>query len=265
MTIIRVKDYNEMSRTAANIVSAQVILFSKSLLGLATGETPIGMYKQLIEWNRKGDLDFSQVKTVNLDEYIGLSKDHHQSYFWFMRQNFFSHININAKNVFLPEGLVSDTDSECVRYEDNINKLGGIDLQVLGLGHNGHIGFNEPGTVFKKKTHVASLTERTIAANSRFFNSAEEVPRKAITMGMGTIMQAKRIVLMCSGEEKSEMLYKALCGDIDPMVPASILQLHTQLTVVADDEAIRLIAQDKRISGTIKTATAASAKRGRAI
>ena len=262
MIIIRAKDYNEMSRTAANIVSAQVILFSESVLGLATGDTPIGMYKQLIDWNRKGDLDFSQVKTVNLDEYIGLSKEHHQSYFWFMQQNFFRHINIDKKNIFLPDGLMSDTKRECARYESNIQTLGGIDLQVLGLGHNGHIGFNEPGSVFKKKTHVVSLTEQTIAANSRFFHKAEKVPEKAITMGMGTIMQAKRIVLMCSGEEKSGILYKALCGDIDPMVPASILQLHDNLTIVADDEALRLIGKDARISGTIKTAWDADIERG---
>jgi len=254
MTIIRAKDYNEMSRTAANIVSAQVILFPECVLGLATGDTPIGMYNQLIEWNKKGDLDFSQVKTVNLDEYIGLAKEHYQSYFWFMQQNFFNHININAKNVFLPDGLVSDTQNECARYEDRIQTLGGIDLQVLGLGHNGHIGFNEPGTVFKKKTHVVTLTERTIAANSRFFRDTEEMPKKAITMGMGTIMQAKRIVLMCAGEDKSEILYKALCGDIDPMVPASILQLHNNLTIVADDEALRLVRQDAKISNTIKIA-----------
>ena len=238
MKLVRVKNYDEMSRTAANIVSAQIILFPKSVIGLATGSTPIGMYRQLAEWNHKGDLDFSQVKTFNLDEYIGLPKDHNTSYFWFMRHNFFNHINIHLHNTHLPNGLAQDVEKECRDYEDKIKNAGGIDLQVLGLGHNGHIGFNEPDHVFKKNTHIAVLTERTLSANSRFFEDENQMPKTAITMGMGTIMQAKRIVMMCSGKEKSEILRSALAGDINPMVPASILQLHTDVTVVADEDAL---------------------------
>ena len=180
-----------MSRAAANIVSAQVILFPKSVLGLATGDTPIGMYRQLIEWHRKGDLDFSQVRTVNLDEYVGLSRDHDKSYNWFMWHHLFSQINVPPGNIFLPDGLAGDPAAECRRYEDNIRALGGIDLQVLGIGHNGHIGFNEPGPVFTKSTHVVTLSEQTLSANARFFDSYESMPRQAITMGMGTIMAGK--------------------------------------------------------------------------
>ena len=245
MKLIKTKNYQEMSRTAANIVSAQIILFPKSVIGLATGSTPIGMYRQLAEWNYKGDLDFSKVKTFNLDEYIGLPKDHDTSYFWFMRHNFFNHINIDLINTYLPDGLAEDVEKECQNYEENIRNSGGIDLQVLGLGHNGHIGFNEPDSVFKKNTHIAVLTERTISANARFFENPEQMPKTAITMGMGTIMQAKRIIMMCSGEEKSPTLRSALLGDIDPLLPASILQLHTNVTVVADEAALRFIDLDE--------------------
>lgn len=243
MKIIRANDYKEMSRSVANIVSAQVILCPQSVLGLATGDTPIGMYQQLIEWNRKGDLDFSAAKTVNLDEYIGLPKEHDQSYRWFMNHHFFKYINIDSKNTYLPNGLAEDVDAECVRYEEIIRQLGGINLQVLGLGHNGHIGFNEPNICFIKNTHQVTLSESTLVANSRFFSSINEMPKRAITMGMGTIMLSKRIVLLCVGEEKAEILYKSLYGNIDPMIPASILQLHPDLTVVADDAALSIITK----------------------
>lgn len=244
MKILKTKDYLDMSRTAANIVSAQVILHGKSVLGLATGDTPKGMYKQLAEWNKRGDLDFSQINTVNLDEYIGLSRDHEQSYYRFMYDNLFSHINIQINNTSLPNGLAEDVEKECQNYEANINKLGGVDLQVLGLGHNGHIGFNEPDTVFKKNTHKVELSESTLNANSRFFNNINEMPKSAISMGMGTIMRAKKILLMCSGKEKAEILYKSLFGDIDPMIPASILQLHMDVTVVADMDALSVIKEN---------------------
>ena len=255
MKIIQAKDYQEMSRIAANIVSAQVILFPRSVLGLATGDTPLGMYRQLIEWHRKGDLDFSQVRTVNLDEYVGLSKEHEQSYNWFMERHLFSRINVPATSIFLPDGLVEDTAAECRKYEANIRSLGGIDLQVLGIGHNGHIGFNEPGPVFTKNTHVVTLTERTLSANSRFFDSYDSMPRQAITMGMGTIMQAKRIVMLCAGEAKSEILRSAVLGDIDPMVPASILQLHTDVTIAADEAALGRMDLDELSAGGIEIVT----------
>lgn len=255
MKIIQAKGYQEMSRIAANIVSAQIILFPRSVLGLATGDTPIGMYRQLIEWHRKGDLDFSQVRTVNLDEYVGLSKEHEQSYNWFMRRHLFSQINLPPRNTFLPDGLAEDTAAECRHYEEIIRTLGGVDLQVLGIGHNGHIGFNEPGPVFTKNTHAVTLTERTLTANSRFFDSGESMPRQAITMGMGTIMQAKRIVLLCAGEAKSEILQSALLGDIDPMVPASILQLHTDVTIAADEAALGRMDLEKLAASGIEVVT----------
>jgi len=255
MKIIQAKDYQEMSRVAANIVSAQMILFPGSVLGLATGDTPIGMYRQLIEWYRKGDLDFGKARTVNLDEYVGLSTEHEQSYNWFMRQHLFSQVNLLPHNIFMPNGLAEDTAAECVRYEANIRAMGGIDLQVLGIGHNGHIGFNEPGPVFTKNTHVVTLSERTLAANSRFFDSGERMPRQAITMGMGTIMQAKRIVLLCAGESKAEILSRAVLGDIDPMVPASILQLHTDVTIVADQAALGRMSMDELSANGVEVVT----------
>lgn len=227
-----------MSRRAANIISAQVILKPDSVLGLATGSSPLGVYRQLIEWHRKGDLDFSAVRTVNLDEYCGLDKTSPQSYAYFMRENFFKDININPDNTYLPDGTNPDAEAECRRYNRIIRELGGIDLQLLGIGHNGHIGFNEPGEAFERETHCIALTERTIEANTRFFNSADEVPRKAYTMGIKNIMSARKILLIASGESKAEILCRALTGAIEPSVPASILQLHNDVTVVADEPAL---------------------------
>ncbi len=247
MKIIQVNNYIEMSRVAANIISAQVILFPQSVLGLATGNTPVGMYQQLIKWNQKGDLDFSRIKTINLDEYVGLPERHNQSYHWFMYHHFFQSININIKNTFIPASLIEDPGTECKRYEQNIKNLGGIDLQVLGIGHNGHIGFNEPACVFTKNTHVVQLSEDTINANSRFFQKKEDVPKSAITMGMGTIMQSKRVVMLCSGKDKAGILKKALIGDIDPMIPASILQIHSNITVIADEAALRYMTKNNLV------------------
>ena len=191
MKIIQAKNYEKMSRFAANIVSAQVILFPRSVLGLATGDTPVGMYKQLIDWNHKGDVDFSNVITVNLDEYIGLPKDHQNSYAYFMMSNFFNDININRDNIFLPNGLADDVELECARYEEIIKEIGGIDLQVLGLGHNGHIGFNEPNTYFKKSTHKVKLSESTISSNSRFFANKQEMPKARSAWGWGPSCRRK--------------------------------------------------------------------------
>lgn len=236
MKLINVDTYEKMSRRAANIISAQVILKPDSVLGLATGSTPLGTYKQLINWNRKGDIDFSQVVTVNLDEYVGLDSSNNQSYRYFMNKNFFEHININMDNTFVPNGCAADLEEECKRYDENISRLGGIDLQLLGIGHDGHIGFNEPDKYFVKNTHIVDLHESTVKANSRFFNSEDEVPKRAITMGMVSIMQAKKILLIASGKAKRDILEKALLGPITPEIPASILQLHPDITVIYSED-----------------------------
>jgi glucosamine-6-phosphate isomerase len=239
--ILETADYGSMSRVAANTISAQVILFPKSILGLATGSTPVGVYQQLIEWYKKGDLDFSGVTSFNLDEYCGLDPNHPQSYHSFMRENFFEHINIQKQNIHIPNGLASDIAAECADYDKLISSLGGIDLQLLGLGNTGHIGFNEPNESFDKMTHRVMLKEETILANSRFFGRPEDVPREAVTMGIKSIMQAKKILLVVSGEGKADILEKALFGPVMPLVPASILQLHPDVTVVADKAALSQI------------------------
>ena len=240
MIIYRAKDYKDMSRKAANIISAQVIMKPNCTLGLATGSTPLGIYDQLTEWYKKGDLDFSAVHSVNLDEYRGLPKENDQSYYYFMHKNLFDRVNILSENTNVPNGMEPDAEKECRRYEKLIADLGGIDLQLLGLGHNGHIGFNEPGEAFEKETHCVDLQERTIEANKRFFESADEVPRQAYTMGIKTIMQAKKILVAVSGEDKAEIVKKAFFGPVTPTVPASILQMHNDVTVVADEAALSL-------------------------
>ena len=239
MRIIRAKDYDHMSRQAANIISAQVILKPDSVLGLATGSSPIGTYQQLIKWHKKGDLDFSKVRTVNLDEYVGLAPVDSQSYYCFMRRNFFDHVNIYPANTNIPYGLNLNAEDECSRYDETIRRLGGIDLQLLGLGPNGHIGFNEPADSFTKGTHMVTLSDATVQANKRFFEKEEDVPRYAYTMGICDIMQAKRVVMVVSGESKAEIVKKAFFGPVTPMVPASILQLHTDFTLVADEAALK--------------------------
>ena len=238
MKLYRAKDYKDMSRKAANIISAQVIMKPDCVLGLATGSTPLGTYQQLIDWYNKGDLDFSETKSVNLDEYKGLPKDNDQSYYYFMYNNLFKHININLDNTNVPNGMEPDSEKECSRYEQVISGLGGVDLQLLGLGHNGNIGFNEPAQAFEKTTHCVDLTESTIEANKRFFASIDDVPKQAYTMGIQTIMKAKKILLLVSGEDKAAILRDALCGPVTPQVPASILQLHNDVIVVADEAAL---------------------------
>lgn len=232
MRFIKVENYEKLSRQAANIISAQVIIKPDSVLGLATGSTPIGAYTQLIKWFEKEDVDFSQTTTVNLDEYVGLNGDNDQSYRYFMDNTFFNHINIKKENTFVPNGCASDLEAEGVAYDTKIKELGGIDLQLLGIGVDGHIGFNEPDDVFVKGTHVVKLHESTIEANSRFFEKKEDVPTKAITMGMLSIMQAKKILLIANGQNKKEILEKAFYGPITPQIPASILQLHPDITVI---------------------------------
>lgn len=237
MRIIVAKDYKDMSRKAANIISAQIITKPNCVLGLATGSSPIGTYDQLVEWYEKGDLDFSQVSSVNLDEYRGLDHNHDQSYYYFMHEHLFDRINIDPANTNVPDGTEPDAEKECRRYEELIASYGGVDLQLLGLGHNGHIGFNEPAPAFDKETHCVDLTESTIEANKRFFASADDVPRQAYTMGIGTIMKAKKILVVVSGEDKAEIVAKAFYGDVTPEVPASILQFHPDVTVVVDEAA----------------------------
>ena len=241
MKIYKAKDYKDMSRKAANIISAQVIMKPNCVLGLATGSTPIGTYDQLVEWYNKGDLDFSEVTTVNLDEYKGLPRTNDQSYYYFMHQHLFDRVNIDPERTNVPNGMEPDAEKECGRYEELIRSLGGVDLQLLGLGHNGHIGFNEPGEAFEKETHCVDLTERTIEANKRFFASANDVPKQAYTMGIKTIMQAKKILIVVNGENKADIVERAFFGPVTPEVPASILQLHNDVTVVGDEEALAKI------------------------
>lgn len=238
MRIIKARDYNDMSRKAANIISAQIIMKPDCVLGLATGSTPIGTYKQLVEWYKKGDLDFSEVTSVNLDEYKGLSRDNDQSYYYFMNDNLFSHVNICKERTHLPNGMEPDSAKACAEYNAVIASVGGIDLQLLGLGHNGHIGFNEPADTFELETHCVDLTESTIEANKRFFAFYDDVPKQAYTMGIKTIMQAKKVLVVVSGKDKAGIVKQAFFGPVTPHVPASILQLHSDAIVIADEDAL---------------------------
>ena len=235
MRIYREKDYDAMSRRAAHVMAAEIIHRPDCVLGLATGSTPIGMYKQLIEWNKAGYITFKEVRTVNLDEYKGLSPEHDQGYRYFMQKQLFDHVDILPENTRVPDGLAADADAECAAYDAYIRSLGGIDLQLLGVGHN---GFNEPADVFVTPTHVVDLTERTIDANARFFATRDDVPRQAFTMGIGPIMAAKKILLIASGEEKAEAVYNTICGAVDPHCQGSILQLHPDVVMVADEAAL---------------------------
>ncbi len=232
MNFITVKSYDELSRKAANIICAQVICKPDSVLGLATGSSPLGTYANIIESYKKGDVDFSDVTSINLDEYVGLDGSNDQSYRYFMNTNLFQHINIDINKTSVPNGCAADLEAECERYDAHIKNSGGIDLQLLGIGLDGHIGFNEPDDHFEGKTHVVELDPSTIEANARFFESEADVPRKAVTMGMMGIMQAKKVLLIANGKNKKEIMEKAFFGPITPEVPASILQLHPDLTVI---------------------------------
>ena len=238
MRIICAKDYKEMSEMAADIIGAQVLLKPDAVLGLATGSTPIGTYEELVRRYEAGRLDFSKIKTVNLDEYRGLTKDNDQSYYYFMHSHLFDHININKNNTKVPDGMEPDALKAGQDYENIIKNYGGIDLQLLGLGNNGHIGFNEPGDEFIDKTHVVDLTESTIESNKRFFASIDDVPKQAYTMGIGSIMRAKRVLMVVNGKGKAEIVKEAFFGPITPKVPASILQLHNDFILIGDVEAL---------------------------
>ena len=236
MKIISVESYRKLSRLGANLIAAQVTVKPRSVLGLATGSSPVGIYRELIARYQAGELDFSETTTVNLDEYIGLAPDHPQSYRRFMQENLFDHINIDPAKTFVPNGLATDLDAECAAYDRRIVDLGGIDLQLLGIGVDGHIGFNEPADVFEKPTRAADLHPPPIAANARFFGRADDVPRRAVSMGMGAIMSARKILLIANGPAKKDIVERAFHGPITPRVPASILQLHPDVTVIFSEE-----------------------------
>ena len=241
MRIIRTKNYEDMSRKAAAIIAAQVIHKPDCVLGLATGGTPVGTYKNLVQWYEGGDLDFSEVTTVNLDEYRALDRAHPESYWSFMHRNLFDHVNGDPAKINLPDGTNLDADAECARYDAVIAGVGGVDLQLLGIGHDGHIGFNEPSDAFDLGTHCVDLTEETIDANKRFFASRDEVPRQAYTMGTRTILNARKVLMIVSGKDKAEIIKKAFFGPVNPQVPASILQMHPNFVLVADEDALSLI------------------------
>lgn len=232
MKVIKVKSYDEMSKLAANIIGAQVTINPKSVLGLATGSSPIGTYEYIIKDYEAGFLDFSKITTVNLDEYYGLDGENEQSYRYFMNKYLFNHVNIDKANTYVPDGTAKDLDTECERYENFIDDLGGIDLQLLGIGHNGHIGFNEPDDIFPNIVHGSKLAQSTIEANSRLFDKVEDVPTVALSMGIGTIMRAKKILLIAAAD-KAEAIEKAVNGPVTPKLPASILQLHKDVTIIA--------------------------------
>lgn len=238
MRIYCEKDYNAMSRRAAAIIAAQVVSKPDCVLGLATGSTPIGAYQQLVKWHQQGDLSFHEVRSVNLDEYVGLAPTHDQSYRYFMQHNLFDHVDILPENTNVPSGLAEDAAAECARYEQVVAGLGYADLQLLGMGRNGHIGFNEPCDEFPVATHLVDLTQSTIDANARFFASANDVPRQALTMGVGTIMRARSILVVVSGADKAEAVRKTVMGPVTPEVPASILQLHPNVTLIGDEAAL---------------------------
>lgn len=239
--IVIVKDYNEMSKKAAKIVTTQINGKPNSVLGFATGDTPRGMYEELIKLYNNGNVDFADIKAFNLDEYYGLEKENPQSYHYYMMENLFRHVNIKNENIHIPEGMAESIEIECEEYENKIKKVGGIDLQVLGIGRNGHIGFNEPDLKFEARTHFVKLDDDTIKANSRFFSSIQEMPTKAISMGIKTIMQAKKIILLASGKEKRDAIFKAVRGETTPEVPASVLQLHPNVIVIVDEETAALL------------------------
>lgn len=243
MKIYQEKDYDALSRRAANLISAEVIRKPDCVLGLATGSTPVGTYRQLAAWNQKGDFSFKDVRTVNLDEYLGLPPTHDQSYRYFMQENLFDKIDIPFEHTHVPDGMAADPEQECRRYDELVRSLGYADMQLLGLGQNGHIGFNEPGDCFRKETHVVELTQNTIEANARFFENEAAVPKKAITMGIGCIMAARRVLLVASGANKAEAVYRTVCGPITPQCPASILQLHNDVVIVGDEEALSMVRE----------------------
>ena len=236
--LLMIKDsYDEMSRAAANIVADRLRRKPNLVLGLATGGTPLGLYKELIRMHKEEGLSFSKVTTFNLDEYIGVPGTHDQSYYYFMWENLFKHIDVNRRFIHVPDGMAGDIEAHCEWYEEEIRKWGGIDLQILGIGANGHIAFNEPGSSLGSRTRIKTLTEQTVKDNARFFKNMSEVPKTAITMGIGTIMEAKEIILLADKTNKADAIKAAAEGPMTAMVPASIIQLHRKAYVIVDKEA----------------------------
>ncbi len=238
MQLIVCKNYEEMSTVAADIVADVVKAKPACVLGLATGSTPVGMYRRLVEKNTRGEIDFARVVTVNLDEYYPIAPTNDQSYRYFMNENLFDHVNIDKANTYVPDGMASDPHAACEAYEATVDRVGPADIQVLGIGQNGHIGFNEPADALEVRTHVTGLTESTIRANARFFASESEVPTKALTMGIGTILGAKKIIILANGAAKHEAIAKMLEGRLDPSCPASMLNLHKDVVVICDEACI---------------------------
>lgn len=238
MKLYKVSNYEEMSKKAANILAAQITLKPDSVLGLATGSTPLGMYRELVKKYENQELDFSNIKTVNLDDYKGLEPTNPMGYRYYMNQNLFSKVNIDIKHTFIPDSMNENSEMACAKYDAVLEKLGPADIQVLGLGHDGHIGFNEPSDSFSEKTVCADLDERTIEANQRFFANKDEVPKQAYTMGIGTIMKAKKILLLVSGKDKAEILYKVLTAPVTPHIPGTILRFHQDVILIADEAAL---------------------------
>jgi len=239
MKLIICKNYDEMSKAAAKIMASVITLKPDCILGLATGSTPVGMYKYLVDWNKAGEIDFSQVKTYNLDEYYPISPDNDQSYRYFMNDNLFNHVNIDMANTHVLNGQAEDADAECAAYDKEVVAAGGIDIQVLGIGKNGHIGFNEPAEKMPLATHKVKLTDSTIAANARFFTSENDVPRHALTVGLGPIMEARRILLLISGKNKHEALAGLLEGVVTTTNPSTMLHFHKDVTVICDEDAYK--------------------------
>ncbi len=240
MEVIIKNNYEEISKLAADYLINTVKAKNNAILGLPTGSTPIGMYQEVI--NRyKDNISFQNVRTFNLDEYVGLDKSNINSYRYFMDENLFSHIDIKEENIHIPNGVARDIEKECINYENLLKTTGQMDIMYLGIGHNGHIGFNEPDEFFEPYTHIVKLTEDTIEANKRFFDNIESVPKTAITMGIKTIMSAKKIILLASGESKAEAISKTVKGKITPRVPASILQLHNDVTLIIDKDAAKFL------------------------
>ncbi len=238
MNIIEAKDYDEICKIAANYIARQLIAKPCSTLGLATGSSPIGVYDRLVDYYNDGLIDFSGSYTFNLDEYVGLGRAHRQSYYYYMKKKLFNKINIPRDHIHIPNGLSKDSDKECMCYDECIRARGGIDLQLLGLGHNGHIGFNEPSSKFSGGTHKVALSDSTRRANARFFAEKSEVPSEAYTVGIKTIMQSKSIIMIVSGRDKRDILSRVINGEVDPRVPATVLQLHPFVTIIADKEAL---------------------------
>ncbi|MFB0517105.1 MAG: glucosamine-6-phosphate deaminase [Candidatus Neomarinimicrobiota bacterium] len=242
MLLLVRKDYEAISKEGAKIVAELVRRKPDCVLGFATGSTPLGMYRELIRMHREDGLDFSKVATFNLDEYVGLPPKHDQSYHYFMWENLFKHINVNPRYVYVPAGMADDVEAHCDWYEEQIEKFGGIDLQILGIGGNGHIAFNEPGSSLGSRTRIKTLTDKTRQDNARFFNSMDQVPKYAITMGIGTIMDARKLLLLASGKGKAQAIKNTIEGPISAMVPATIVQMHRHATILVDEEAASLLS-----------------------